>query len=84
MLLYRQVSAVPEAAAGEYERQVLIAVGVGVAETAPVEHLGVVEQSATGFRRVGQHRQRIAERNDLRFFDLPQFGNLFRLVAVMH
>ena len=59
-----------ETAAGEDEGEVLVAVGVGVAEAASVEHLRVVEQLAAGFGDVAEGLHEIREGLHLSFFDL--------------
>ena len=72
-----------EAAAGEDEGEVLVAVGVGVAEAASIKHLRVIEQRAAGFGDVAEGFEEIGEGLHLGFFDLLQFGNLVGFVAVM-
>ncbi len=78
-----EVLAVFEAATGEDEREVLVAVGVGVAEAASVEDLGAVEQAAAGFVDGLKRFQEIAEGRHLGFFDLLQLSDLVGFVAVV-
>ena len=72
-----------EAATGDDEREVLVAVGVGIAEAAAVEDLGAVEQGAAGFVDGLKCFQEVAEGGHLRFFDLLQLGDLVGFVAVV-
>ncbi len=75
--------AVFETATGEDEREVLVAVGVGIAEAAAVEDLGAVEQAAAGFADGLKRFEEVAEGRHLGFFDLLQFGDLVGFVAVV-
>ena len=72
-----------EAATGEDERQVLVAVRVGVAEAATVEDLGAVEEVAASFAGIAEGREHLAEHGQLGFLDLAELGDLVGLVAVV-
>ena len=78
-----EVLAVLESATGEDEREVLVAVGVGIAEAAAVQDLGAVEQGAGGFVDGLKCFQEVAEGRDLGFFDFLQLSDLVGFVAVV-
>lgn len=78
-----EVLAVAEATPSEDQREVLIAVRVGVTEAAAVEDLGAVEEVAAGFAGVAEAREHLAEDGKLGFLNLTELGDLIRLVAVV-
>lgn len=78
-----EVLTVFEPAAGEDEREVLIGVGVGVAEAASAEDLRVIEQGAAGLADLAEGLWKAAKGCHLGFLDPAQLRDLFRLVAVV-